>query len=82
MKAAVLYGKEDVRVEDVPLPKLKAGEVRIAMTQEKSLLWREHGLLLKAEANVETDMINCLLARTGLQLPARNYLRFAALSTS
>jgi hypothetical protein len=38
--------------------------------------------LLKAEAIVEADMINCLLARTGLQLPARNYLRLAALSTS
>src|SRR3954470_16809550 len=31
MKAAVLYGKEDVRVEEVPTPKLKAGEVRIAI---------------------------------------------------
>src|SRR3954468_8881093 len=29
MKAAVLYGKEDVRVEDVPMRPLKAGEVRI-----------------------------------------------------
>src|SRR5580765_1128543 len=31
MKAAVLYGKEDVRVEEVPTPPLKAGEVRIAI---------------------------------------------------
>ena len=31
MKAAVLYGKEDVRVEDVPVPALRAGEVRIAI---------------------------------------------------
>jgi hypothetical protein len=30
---------------------------------------------------VKADMINCLLARTGLQLPARNYL-LAALSIS
>jgi L-iditol 2-dehydrogenase len=29
MKAAVLYGKEDVRVEDVPTPALKPGEVRV-----------------------------------------------------
>src|SRR5882757_4435938 len=29
MKAAVLYGKEDVRVEDVVPSKLKAGEVRV-----------------------------------------------------
>lgn len=29
MKAAVLYGKEDVRVERVSLPKLKPGEVRV-----------------------------------------------------
>src|SRR5437879_5766009 len=31
MKAAVLYGKEDVRVEEIPEPPLKAGEVRIAI---------------------------------------------------
>lgn len=31
MKAAVLYGKENVRVEDVPTPPLRAGEVRIAI---------------------------------------------------
>jgi len=31
MRAAVLYGKEDVRVEDVPIPALRAGEVRIAI---------------------------------------------------
>ena len=29
MKAAVLYGKEDVRIELVPEPNLKAGEVRV-----------------------------------------------------
>ncbi|HEX4342464.1 MAG TPA: zinc-binding dehydrogenase [Verrucomicrobiae bacterium] len=29
MKAAVLHGKEDVRVEDIALPALKPGEVRI-----------------------------------------------------
>ena len=29
MKAAVLYGKEDVRVEDIAAPALKPGEVRI-----------------------------------------------------
>jgi L-iditol 2-dehydrogenase len=29
VKAAVLYGKEDLRVEDVPLPPLKPGEVRL-----------------------------------------------------
>ena len=29
MKAAVLHGKEDVRVEEVPVPPLQAGEVRI-----------------------------------------------------
>src|SRR3954451_5809102 len=29
MKAAVLYGKEDVRVEDIQPPSLKPGEVRI-----------------------------------------------------
>src|SRR5215470_19275068 len=29
MKAAVLYGKEEVRVEDVPEPRLQPGEVRI-----------------------------------------------------
>src|ERR1041385_4739056 len=29
MKAAVLYGKEDVRVEEVPLRTLQPGEVRI-----------------------------------------------------
>src|SRR5258706_993987 len=29
MKAAVVYGKEDVRVEEIPLPPLKPGEVRI-----------------------------------------------------
>lgn len=27
MKAAVLYGKEDVRLEEVPMPRLEAGEV-------------------------------------------------------
>src|ERR1041385_5492091 len=31
MKAAVLYGKEDVRVEEVPLRTLQPGEVRIAI---------------------------------------------------
>jgi len=31
MKAAVLYGKEDVRVEEVPLRALQPGEVRIAI---------------------------------------------------
>lgn len=31
MKAAVLYGKEDVRVEEIGPVKLKAGEVRIAI---------------------------------------------------
>src|SRR5947207_13998935 len=31
MKAAVLYGKEDVRVEEIPEPPLKGGEVRIAI---------------------------------------------------
>ncbi|MCX8108382.1 MAG: alcohol dehydrogenase catalytic domain-containing protein [Verrucomicrobiae bacterium] len=29
MKAAVLYGKEDVRIEDIPEPPLKPGEVRV-----------------------------------------------------
>src|SRR5205809_6410499 len=29
MKAAVLYGKEDVRIEDMPTPPLKPGEVRV-----------------------------------------------------
>src|SRR6266403_1398596 len=29
MKAAVLYGQEQIRVEDVPVPALKPGEVRI-----------------------------------------------------
>src|SRR6516225_6231550 len=29
MKAAVLYGKEDVRIEDVPTSSLKPGEVRV-----------------------------------------------------
>ena len=31
MRAAVLYGKEDVRVEDVKAPPLCPGEVRIAI---------------------------------------------------
>ena len=31
MRAAVLHGKEDVRVERVPVPALRAGEVRIAI---------------------------------------------------
>ncbi len=31
MKAAVLHGKEDIRVEDIAPQKLKAGEVRIAI---------------------------------------------------
>jgi L-iditol 2-dehydrogenase len=31
MKAAVLYGKEDLRVEEVPAPPLQPGEVRIAI---------------------------------------------------
>jgi L-iditol 2-dehydrogenase len=31
MKAAVLYGKEDVRIEDVPERPLEAGEVRISI---------------------------------------------------
>jgi L-iditol 2-dehydrogenase len=31
MKAAVLHGKEDVRVEEVPAPDLKPGEVRLAI---------------------------------------------------
>ena len=29
MKAAVLYGKEDVRIEEIPLAQLKPGEVRV-----------------------------------------------------
>jgi L-iditol 2-dehydrogenase len=29
MKAAVLYGKEDVRVEEVPMPPLRPGELRV-----------------------------------------------------
>ena len=31
MRAAVLYGKEDVRVEDVPSPPLRPGEIRLAI---------------------------------------------------
>src|SRR5437773_12411670 len=31
MKAAVLYGKEDVRVQEIDSPELKPGEVRIAI---------------------------------------------------
>src|SRR5713226_1061710 len=31
MKAAVLYGKEDLRVEDAPAPPLQPGEARIAI---------------------------------------------------
>ncbi|MEO6183307.1 MAG: alcohol dehydrogenase catalytic domain-containing protein, partial [Verrucomicrobiota bacterium] len=31
MKAAILYGKEDVRVEEIEPAKLKSGEVRIAI---------------------------------------------------
>src|SRR5258708_39749127 len=31
MKAAVLYGKEDLRVEEVPASPLQPGEVRIAI---------------------------------------------------
>src|SRR5688500_18785014 len=31
MRAAVLYGKEDVRIEQVPEPALKPGEVRVAI---------------------------------------------------
>src|SRR3954467_5834128 len=31
MKAAVLHGKEDVRIEEIELAKLKPGEVRIAI---------------------------------------------------
>src|SRR5438445_1714971 len=31
MKAAVLYGKEDLRVEEVPAPPLQPGELRIAI---------------------------------------------------
>ncbi len=31
MRAAVLHGKEDVRVEEVPVPGLRAGEARIAI---------------------------------------------------
>src|SRR5262245_47512997 len=29
MRAAILYGKEDVRIEEVPPPTLKPGEVRV-----------------------------------------------------
>lgn len=31
MRAAVLYGKEDVRLEEVPEPKLRPGEVRVSI---------------------------------------------------
>ena len=31
MKAAVLYGKEDVRVEEIPSRKLASGELRITI---------------------------------------------------
>jgi len=31
MKAAVLYGREDVRVEEIPTPVLQRGQVRIAI---------------------------------------------------
>ncbi|MEO7678597.1 MAG: alcohol dehydrogenase catalytic domain-containing protein, partial [Verrucomicrobiota bacterium] len=31
MRAAVLYGKEDVRIENIEPAKLKTGEVRIAI---------------------------------------------------
>src|SRR5688572_10659226 len=31
MKAAVLYGKEDVRIEQIEPPQLKSGEVRVAI---------------------------------------------------
>ncbi len=31
VKAAVLHGREDVRIEDVPEPALRAGEVRVAI---------------------------------------------------
>ena len=29
MKAALLYGKEDIRIEDIAPPALKPGEVRV-----------------------------------------------------
>ncbi|HEV8543881.1 MAG TPA: alcohol dehydrogenase catalytic domain-containing protein [Verrucomicrobiae bacterium] len=31
MRAAVLYGKEDIRIEEVPTPPLRPGEVRVAI---------------------------------------------------
>ena len=31
MRAAVLYGKEDIRIENISSPALKPGEVRIAI---------------------------------------------------
>lgn len=29
MKAAVLYGDEDIRYEDVPMPQVHAGEIKV-----------------------------------------------------
>ena len=29
MKAAVLYGNEDIRYEDVPMPQVHAGEIKV-----------------------------------------------------
>ena len=37
MRAAVLYGKEDVRIEEVPASPLRAGEVRVAIGSEHHL---------------------------------------------
>ena len=37
MKAAVLHGKEDVRVEEIEPARLKSGEVRIAIEERVAL---------------------------------------------
>ncbi len=44
MTAAVLYGKEDVKIEQVPIPKLEEGEVLVKVQVASDLRYRSEGL--------------------------------------
>ena len=56
MKAAVLYGKEDVRVEEVAPPTLKPSEVRIASSLARRVARANCMFITLAQARRSTAM--------------------------
>src|ERR1700751_2068123 len=69
MQAAVLYGKEDVRVESVPVPQIRTGEllvqVRTALTcgtDVKVYLRGYHGRMVKPPALLRHELAGDIVA--------------------